>query len=115
MDKLVDVGLFVVSTELVLSVLAELHAEQGVKLLQHWNIPEVYINIARDHDEEKITDKDPMLACIRLVNFVHNLIIHNKAWDEELHGFRFYLDKQLLKLENIDKIFEIVEDTCEEI
>jgi HD-like signal output (HDOD) protein len=54
--------------ELLLEIFAELHVEQGIRLMQHWNMPKLYIDVVEKHDEETFDQGDTLLAVVRLVN-----------------------------------------------
>lgn len=44
------------------------HAAKGFDLMRHWNIPEEYCLVARDHHLEPIDSGDALLILVRLVN-----------------------------------------------
>jgi len=56
------------SQTLMEEVLVAQHAEQGARLLTHWNLPEVYVDIARNHHAEKIDECNPLAAIVRLAD-----------------------------------------------
>jgi HD-like signal output (HDOD) protein len=45
-----------------------LHTEQGNLLLNHWNLPEKYCQIARDHHREDFDCNNILLVLVRLAN-----------------------------------------------
>ncbi len=49
-------------------VLPAVHCQLGYSLLQKWNIPEIYCQIARDHHTEHISSEDLPLVIVRLAN-----------------------------------------------
>lgn len=51
-------------------VMHNLHADQGHLLLKHWNLPEKYCRVARDHHMEKFDYTDFLLVLVRLANHV---------------------------------------------
>jgi putative nucleotidyltransferase with HDIG domain len=57
------------SKVMVLEVMASLHAEQGARLLQAWNLPEVYCHVARQHHADSVEGDHCVLLLVRLVNF----------------------------------------------
>jgi putative nucleotidyltransferase with HDIG domain len=59
---------FLVSPALLNEILMTTHCQLGHKLLQSWNLPDVYCNIARDHHSEEISSADVPLAIVRLAN-----------------------------------------------
>jgi putative nucleotidyltransferase with HDIG domain len=44
------------------------HCNLGYKMLQEWNIPEIYCQIARDHNIENVNSEDFPLLIVRLAN-----------------------------------------------
>ncbi|HBG07827.1 MAG: phosphohydrolase [Geobacteraceae bacterium GWC2_58_44] len=54
--------------ELLLEIFAELHVEQGCRLMQHWNMPGIYCNIVANHHDDNFDSSDTVLALVRLVN-----------------------------------------------
>ena len=57
---------------LLLEIFDEMHVEQGINLMRHWNMPSVYCDVAaRHHQEFAGDDSGPdnmVLAIVRLVN-----------------------------------------------
>ncbi len=49
-------------------VMQNLHADQGYLLLKHWNLPEKYCQVARDHHAEECDYTDFLLVLVRLAN-----------------------------------------------
>jgi putative nucleotidyltransferase with HDIG domain len=54
--------------ELLLEIFQELHVEQGVRLMQHWNMPQAYIDAVAYHHAENLDSNDVVLTIVRLVN-----------------------------------------------
>jgi putative nucleotidyltransferase with HDIG domain len=59
---------FSLSKVMVLEVMESLHAEQGARLLQEWNLPELYCHVARQHHADSIEGDHCVLLLVRLVN-----------------------------------------------
>ena len=59
---------FLKSTESLNEVLPAAHCQIGFSLLQKWNVPEIYCQIARDHHSENIPSGDLPLIIVRLAN-----------------------------------------------
>jgi HD-like signal output (HDOD) protein len=49
-------------------VLQHMHVEQGAILMQHWNIPELYGEIVRQHHNEAYDTSNTLLLLVRLVD-----------------------------------------------
>jgi HD-like signal output (HDOD) protein len=56
------------SKPVILEVLQHMHVEQGAMLMQHWNIPELYGEIVRQHHHETYDTSNPLLLLVRLVD-----------------------------------------------
>jgi HD-like signal output (HDOD) protein len=54
--------------ELTLEIFEAMHVEQGCRLMQHWNFPDMYCDIIRDHHLEQWDTDNKMLAIVRFVN-----------------------------------------------
>jgi putative nucleotidyltransferase with HDIG domain len=53
---------------LLIEILQTEHCNIGFKMLQAWNIPEIYCQIARDHNSEIVHSEDLPLLIVRLAN-----------------------------------------------
>ena len=51
-------------------VMQNLHADQGHLLLRHWNLPEKYCQVARDHHAKEFDYTDHVLVLVRLANHI---------------------------------------------
>jgi putative nucleotidyltransferase with HDIG domain len=49
-------------------ILSEAHCQIGYKLLQQWNVPEIYCQIARDHHSQDFSSSDFSLIIVRMAN-----------------------------------------------
>jgi len=56
------------SDALLVEAMNSLHANHGFSLMGHWNLPEKYCNIVRDHHKEKFNQKDMLQILVRLAN-----------------------------------------------
>ena len=56
------------SKPVILEVLQHMHVEQGAMLMQHWNIPELYGEIVRQHHDETYDTSNTLLLMVRLVD-----------------------------------------------
>ncbi len=55
--------------ETVLEVFSDMHVEQGCRIMDYWEIPQIYYEIVAHHHDDEYTSDDPLLAIVRLVNF----------------------------------------------
>jgi HD-like signal output (HDOD) protein len=51
------------------NIFSELHVEFGVKVMDCWNIPDIYRLIVANHHTEHLNSDDFLLAIVRMVNF----------------------------------------------
>ena len=58
----------ILSKPVIVDVLQHMHVEQGTMLMQHWNIPELYGEIVRQHHDETYDTSNTLLLMVRLVN-----------------------------------------------
>lgn len=64
-SKRVDIPL---TPEFIQELITNQHASQGYELMRHWNIPEEYCVVARNHHLEDFDVNDSLLVLVRLVN-----------------------------------------------
>lgn len=55
--------------ELLAQIFSEMHVELGCRVMDHWNIPPVYRDIAANHHAELYDHSNILLTIVRLVNF----------------------------------------------
>ena len=74
LERLTNAGLAQAALErgLLLEIFDEMHVEQGLRLMEHWNMPPIYRAVAAKHHQEFVgSDRGPdnmVLAIVRLVN-----------------------------------------------
>jgi HD-like signal output (HDOD) protein len=54
--------------KLLLEVFDAHHVEQGRRLMQQWNMPEVYCHVVADHHDESFTPGDTVMIIVRFLN-----------------------------------------------
>ncbi|MDD2734928.1 MAG: HDOD domain-containing protein [Desulfuromonadaceae bacterium] len=54
--------------ELIMEIFEAMHVEQGYRMMQHWNFPDMYCEVVRDHHAEEWDTVNKMLAIVRFVN-----------------------------------------------
>lgn len=64
----------IVTQSFLFEAMDNLHTEQGYALMQEWNMPSAYCNIARDHHLENYDANDMVLLLVRMSNMVCNKI-----------------------------------------
>lgn len=56
------------SDALLVEAMNTLHTHHGHSLMSHWNLPEKYSHIARDHHQEEFDENNSLLALVRLAD-----------------------------------------------
>lgn len=57
-----------ISNALLTEAMDSLHTECGFGLMHHWNLPEKYCEIARDHHKDELDSKNLLLTLVRMVD-----------------------------------------------
>jgi HD-like signal output (HDOD) protein len=75
-DTLIMSGIFQADDILIDEILNELTVQQGVRVMQHWNIPEIYSNAVERHitDNWKCGINDHLVAAVRSSCKIHHYI-----------------------------------------
>ena len=60
---------FELDLETLLNVFSDMHVEQGVRIMNHWDIPPLYRSVVAGHHAEFFDAEDRLLTLVRLVNF----------------------------------------------
>jgi putative nucleotidyltransferase with HDIG domain len=61
--------IFELDRDTLLDVFSDMHIEQGVRIMYHWGIPDLYSSVVANHHAEHAEPSDVLLAIVRLVNF----------------------------------------------
>lgn len=56
------------SGQLVQEVISTMHAEQGLRLFDEWNLPEVYREVVASHHGEELDTQNILVALVKLAN-----------------------------------------------
>jgi HD-like signal output (HDOD) protein len=69
-ERLVNAGVIssMFDDELIMEIFEAMHVEQGFRLMQHWNFPDMYCDIIKNHHTEEWDTVNKMLAIVRFVN-----------------------------------------------
>ena len=60
---------FELDLETLLNVFSDMHVEQGVRIMNHWDIPPLYRSVVAGHHAEFFDAEDRLLTLVRMVNF----------------------------------------------
>jgi putative nucleotidyltransferase with HDIG domain len=69
-ENLVNAGVIssLFDEELIQEIFEVMHVEQGYRMMQHWNFPDIYCNIISSHHTVKWDTDNKLLAIVRFVN-----------------------------------------------
>lgn len=56
------------SHRLINEVIKTMHVEQGVRLFEEWNLPEIYKDVVTDHHDLELNTQNIVVALVRLAN-----------------------------------------------
>jgi putative nucleotidyltransferase with HDIG domain len=56
------------SRQLINEVMETMHVEQGVRLFEEWNLPEIYKEVVTDHHELELDTQNIVVTLVRLAN-----------------------------------------------
>lgn len=100
--------------DLLLEIFAELHVEQGCRLMQHWNMPKIYYNVVANHHDNNFDTTDTVLTVVRLVNTACKLkgidLVRNPAIDIQSEPETAMLQ---LSQDELDDLLEVLDDSQE--
>lgn len=57
-----------IERDLMLEIFAEMHVEQGCRIMDYWNIPPIYRSVVANHHAERYDHVDSLLSIVRLVD-----------------------------------------------
>ncbi|WP_028584036.1 HDOD domain-containing protein [Desulfogranum mediterraneum] len=59
-----------VTPSLMIEAMTKLHTSQGSKLLEHWNVPQPFVVVARDHHDLELDQSNTLLLLVRMASQV---------------------------------------------
>ena len=70
LEEIVSCGEYgmTLSDRLVQEVISTMHVEQGLRLFEEWNLPEVYKDVVADHHGEELDKLNIFVALVKLAN-----------------------------------------------
>ena len=104
------------SNALLVEAMNSLHTNHGHTLMAHWNLPQKYSQIARDHHQEEFDPNNLLLALVRLADKAccklgigldedSSLVLVATSEAETLHISEVYLARMEIMLEDA-QVFE---------
>jgi HD-like signal output (HDOD) protein len=99
------------SAALLMEAMDHLHTGHGYTLMQHWNLPEKYAQVARDHHQDPVDSENYLALTVRLANKACNklgiglrhdpgLVLIATAEANELHLSELDIAKMEIMLED---------------
>lgn len=93
------------------NIIKEHGTKQGMRVMQHWNMPEIYINSVERHDSVywKSGINDHLVAAVRLSCKIHNYINKGIELTETCEEFDHVKDElTLLDIDDVTHVYDIV-------
>jgi len=56
------------SSQLINEVMTTMHVEQGMRLFEEWNLPEIYMEVVSEHHDIEFDTQNIIVALVRLAN-----------------------------------------------
>jgi len=100
--------------DLLLEIFAELHVEQGCRLMEHWNMPKGYYNVVANHHDDNFDTTDTVLTVVRLVNTACKLQGIGLQHDPDI-DLEEQVETAMLQLaqDEIHDLLEVLDDSQE--
>lgn len=111
MDELIKVGLLQTDENIIDDIINELNIQQGVRVMENWNIPEIYSNSVRRHiiNDWKIGTNDHLVAAVRLSCKIHHYIEQGTEVTQYSEVFELVKDELLLlKIDDVTYVYDMV-------
>ncbi|MDD2308929.1 MAG: HDOD domain-containing protein [Desulfuromonadaceae bacterium] len=107
MDNLIEAGILQDDDSMIGAIIDELNIPMGIRVIQHYNIPDIYLNSVERHitDDWKCGINDHFVAAVRLSCKTHNYIMQGIAISEETIMIKDELS--LLNIDDAASIYDI--------
>lgn len=110
-DGLITSGILKTNDKLIDAILDDLNIRLGIKVLQQWNIPDIYVNSVERHitDNWKCGTNDHLVAAVRLACKIHHYI--EQGIDVTITGDEYELvneELSLLEINDIAYVYDMV-------
>lgn len=108
LDNLIASGVVPADENIINNALEELNIQQGVRVMQHWNIPEVYRNsIERHRTDNWISEtNNHLVASVRLSCKIHHCIMHGIEVTDASNLVNDEL--QFLDIDDVSTVYDMV-------
>lgn len=110
-DELIKSGKLQIEHYLIDEIISALYTKQGIRVMQHWNMPELYINSVERHDSIywQCGTNDHLVAAVRLSCKIHNYLNKGVDLTEACEAFDHVKDElTLLDIDDVAHVCDIV-------
>lgn len=111
MDRLIKAGLLQAEHNLIDEINAELNFQQGIRVMQRWNIPRIYSDSIERYtsDDWKCGTNDYLVAAVRLSCKIHDYIEQGIEITETCEEANLLKDElSLLNISDISYVYNMV-------
>lgn len=111
MDNLIEAGILQADDNLIDVIIQEPNIQLGIRVMQHYNIPDIYLNSVERHiaDNWKRGKNDHFVAAVRLSCKIHHYIVQGIEVTETSEATRLVKDElSLLNIEDVTYVYDIV-------
>ncbi|MDA8429773.1 MAG: HDOD domain-containing protein [Geobacteraceae bacterium] len=115
-DRLYSYGILHDDDNIIDDILDELNIPLGVKVMQHWNIPEIYIKSVERHaaDDWKCGTNDYLVAAVRLACKIHDYVLDGQEVTKDCEALEVLEDElSLLDISDVSNVYHIVKAIAE--
>ena len=112
MDRLFKAGRLQSEPNFIDEIIREHNTSQGIKVMQHWNIPKIYINSVERHNafNWKCGTNDYLVAAVRLSCKIHNHVTQGIELTETCEEFEQVKDElTLLNIDDVTTVYDMVQ------
>ncbi|HJV66627.1 MAG TPA: HDOD domain-containing protein [Geomonas sp.] len=100
--------------ELLLEIFAELHVEQGCRLMQHWNMPKIYCNVVANHHNVSPDASDAVMATVRFLNAACKVKGIGLVRDDSIDMMSLPESSLVqLRQDELDELYDLIVDSQE--
>lgn len=111
MDNLIEAGILQADDSMICVIIDELNIQMGIRVLQHYNIPDIYLNSVERHstDNWKCGTNDHFVAAVRLSCKIHSYITQGFEISENNEATGVIKDElSLLNIDDPAPVYDIV-------
>jgi HD-like signal output (HDOD) protein len=110
-DELIKAGELEIEHCSIDEIINELNTKQGIRVMQHWHMPEIYVNSVERHDciHWQCGTNDHLVAAVRLSCKIHNYLNKGIELTETCEAFDLVKDElTFLEIDDAAHVCDIV-------